>query len=1065
MALAQTQVTVSGTVKDSQGPVAGAAVLEKGTSNGTVTDIDGNWTLKVTEGATVAVSFIGYDHLEVPATPGTPMNLMLQEESTELGDVVVIGYGAMKKSDLTGSIVQVQPSKLASQAPKTVQDVLRSTPGLNVGYSDEAKGGGGMQLRGQRSVYTSGGHNDPLIILDGMQFYGELSEINPLDIQQIDILKDASAAAVYGAKGANGVVVITTKKGKKGKPVVNVSATLSAGKIAKLLRYNDVDRCIQHRVDWWKKDTYGVNEETGEYGEYYATDKKGKLVAERGYYDSPEVAQQKYGVSLEAWRAMTDNEEGETDRHIWGRRLGYNNNVLENFAANKTHDWWDESMRTGFSQDYTVSVGGASDNVNYYLSVGFQRNQGVIRGDDYKALRANMKINGEITKWLEVGANVNFQNRSDGDLRCQATSTNYWDDNNLRNSPFADFRDEEGNYAQYPHGKQDGGYNYDFERQYLTLSKGYTTLNTIFDIKLKFPVGITYTFNIAPRFQWFFDRYHMSADKPNSNPDNQGVNRGNAKRFDYSLNNNITWDYTFAERHHVVLTAVQEAEERRYWHDYINARGMEPSDALGYHITANSKKDLASFGSDDAHETAAAYMVRLFYGFDNRYLITGTWRRDGYCAFGNNNPWANFGSVSFAWSFARERFFHFAPMSTGKFRISWGKNGNRSLGDPLVALANLGVSGNTTMNYFKPDGTPYDIKFLSISRMANPNLEWEKTRAVNFGLDFGFLDDRFTGSLEVYNMYTEDMIMDKRLPNFSGFSNITTNLGEVQNVGVELTLNTGNILRDNFEWHTSFGLSHNKNEIKHLYYEDEEILDEEGNVVGIKERDDESNNWHIGQPISEIWDFKQTGIWQCNEWEEAARYGQRPGDPKVENYYTADDKDNGDGTTTPVYNNKDKQFLGQTEPKVRLSMRNEFKLPKNFEFSFSMYSYLGHRSMSSLYMNNDNSGSLMTKQFNATKKQYWTPENASDKYPRLDAKAPAGAGAAHMYNASFCRLDNMSLSYHLPQEITQKAKIDLVKMFFTVRNVACFGGNWEFNDKETHGLSSRTFTFGLNVTL
>lgn len=1059
------QITVSGIISDdyNDGTMPGVNVIEKGTNNGTISDFDGKFTIKVANANSVLVfSFIGYATQEIVVGSKTTINVNMKLDDMVIEDVVVVGYGSMKKSDLTGSIVQVRPDNLAIEAPKTVQDVLRGMPGLNIGYDASAKGGGMMQIRGQRSVYqtdndiTKDSHNTPLIILDGMQFYGELSEINPDDIEQIDVLKDASAAAVYGAKGANGVIVISTKRGKAGKPVITFSTSLG---INVKSEYRDVfspDEYMKYREDWYKVSTYGLNAETGAYEAYQVTQ------TNKGFYDHPNNLS-RYGVTQADWMAYSINEEGESALSIYAKRLGLDDTVLENYLAGKTHDWYDQTFRIGINQDYNVSVSGASDRMNYYMSVGYQDNEGAVKGNDYNAIRSNLKVLGKVTDWLEISANVNFQNRTDGDIAVSLGS-NYWDANMLRNSPYSNYTEEDGSLSQYPMGNK-RGYNYDFDRQYLDLDKGYTVLNTIFNTKIKLPFNITYDFNIAPRYQFFHNYYFMSASLPDSNPKSRGVDRYNSKRFDYSLNNTITWDQTFIEKHHFILTLVQEAEERRYWYDEIEAREILPTDALGYHNTSNATKEASSFSTTDTHETAAGYMGRLFYSYDNRYMFTGSIRRDGYCAFGSNNPWAVFPSFSVAWTFTNEDFFNWGVMNSGKFRASWGKNGNRQLADPYIALANLGGGTGSTMGYMTNSGGYTDMKYLSVNRLANSDLQWEKTSAVNFGLDFGFYDNRITGSIETYFMTTSDMIMKRRLPPFCGFNEITTNLGEVQNNGFEISLSTLNMQRENFEWRTSFGMSYNKNEIKHLYYENEDVVDNNGNVVGQKEQDDKTNGWFIGHPIGEIWDYKMIGIWQVDEIEEAKLVRQSPGDPKVENSYTADDKVAEDGTRTPVYNEKDKQFLGTKNVPVRWSLRNEFKVFKNFDISCNIYSYMGHKSLEGYYRNGDNGGSLITYGYNTFKKEYWTPENPTNDYARLESTGPSGAtGVNKLHNRSFIRFDNISVAYNVPQYFTQKMHIDAVKLYATVRNLGTWAADWEYADPETGGLATRTYTFGLNLT-
>jgi len=1048
----QQGITITGTVSDSNNePLPGVSVMIKGTMQGTATDANGVYSLSIQdENAVLVFSYIGFIKQEITVGNKRTINVTLSEALSELEEVVVVGYGTMRKKDLTGSIVQIQPEKIVNENPKTVQDIIRGTPGLHVGFDASAKGGGSMQIRGQRSVYTGGSHNEPLIILDGMMFYGELSEINPDDIGQIDILKDASAAAVYGAKAASGVIIITTKKGKLGKPVVNVSANVGFMSRSDSRIPFGPDAYIQYREDWYKTPTYGLNPATGNY-EAYQT---GSTITQPGYFDRPENLG-KFGVSVDQWRAYSTNTAGESDISIYGRRLLLQQTVLENFIAGKTFDWFKHTYQTGLNQDYNASVSGANDRMNYYFSLGYLNNKGAVRGNEYHAIRSNMKVEGKVTDWFEFGANVNFQDRSDGDLQ----------PDELRNSPYASYRDDEGNLVMFPMNSiNKWGNNHDYRIQFVDLEKGYTVLNTILNAKVKLPFGIVYTFNVAPRYQNFYDRYHESAQHPEwSSSPNGLVNREQAKRFDWSLNNTIQWDQVFAQKHRLNLTLVQEAEERRVWQDRIEARNILPTDALGFHNTQNGDKTRSSFSSNDAHQTADALLARLFYSFDDRYMLTASIRRDGYSAFGQNNPYATFPSLALGWSFVNEKFFQWEPMSAGKLRVSWGKNGNRSLDNPYLSLADLTMG--QMQGYVDASNNLYNIYYLRIGRMANPNLQWEKTTSTNFGLEFGFLDNRITGNIEYYVMNTHDMIMNQRLPNFSGFESITTNLGEVSNRGIEILISSLNIKNEMLEWSTSLSFSYNKNEIKHLYYEYEDKLDANGNVIGTKEMDDTSNGWFIGQPISAIWNYNVTGIWQVDEIEEAQRYGQKPGDPKVANNYTADDRVNADGTITPVYNNSDREFLGQTAPPVLWSLRNDFTLFKNFTLSFNIYSYMGHKSLSTNFLNQDNGGSIITYNYNRESKRYWTPENPSNRYGRLDAQGPAGLASPNkLYDRSFIRLENISLGYTLPKQWTQMFMVEKVKLYGSIRNAAVWKKDWEYGDPETGDLATRICSLGLNVT-
>lgn len=776
MSAQSSKVTVTGVVEDTRGAVIGASVLEKGVpSNGVITDLDGNFSLKVNPNATLVVSFVGYKTEEIPLKGKRSVKVVLQEDSELLEEVVVVGYGTMRKKDLTGSVVQINPSKIADQNPASVQDILRGTPGLQIGYDSSAKGSdASILLRGQNSLGTSA---SPLIVLDGMAFNGELSEINPDDIGQIDILKDASSAAVYGAKAAAGVIIITTKKGKKGKPVINIGANWAINSKSNYRDYFSASDYMRYREDWYMMNyTYGQGAD-GLYGYYNAIDsKKGGLAYPSGYFNNPSNLSDS---EKDAWASSTGKSgfgpsEGESHLSLYARRLELNNAqlVYDNFLAGKTYDWNDATFRTGLNQDYNASIAGATDHVNYYLSFGYVDNEGAVQGNDYHAFRSNLKLSAKITDWFEVGANVNFQDRSDGDIQVSLGS-NYWDNNMLRNSPYAPMYTEDGGYQQYPMTgtATNGGYNYYFDRQYYDLEKGYTVLNTIFNAKITLPLGISYQFNVAPRYQWFYDRYFMSAALPDASAASRGVNRSHAKNFDWNLNNTIVWDRTFDDIHHFTVTLVQEAEEHRSWSDNIYARNLDPTDALGFHYTSSGNKEQSSFSTYDSHYTAASYLGRLFYSYNDRYMFTGTFRRDGYSGFGTNNPWGNFGSIGVGWTLSNEEFMGSTRnwLDLAKLRLSWGTNGNREFGDVYKTLANLSLG--SSMVYYN-NGASTVVNSLYMDRLAAPNLEWEKTKAYNIGLDFAILDYRLTGSIDYYFKKTTDMIMSQRLPIFTGFSTI-----------------------------------------------------------------------------------------------------------------------------------------------------------------------------------------------------------------------------------------------------------------------------------------------------
>ena len=1049
-AVQQAKLTVTGTVTDANGePIIGATVkVTSGTSSaGSITDLNGRFSIQATGTVTLEVSFIGYK-TETVRVSGNSVDVTLTEDETTLSDVVVIGYGSVKKKDLTGSVVQIRPDRLAAENPQTVQDVLRGTAGLNVGYSNDAKGGGSLNIRGQRSVYTAGDHNAPLIILDGMQFYGELSEINPDDIEQIDVLKDASSAAVYGAKAANGVIIVTTKKGKNGKPVVNFTANVGAVTRAGFRRVFTPEEYLQHKVDWFEQQTYGLDADG-----HVATYQTEKMRNQVGYYRDPRNLPA--GVSLEQWRGYDTGTEGMNDLEIWAHRINMYGNLADNLVAGKTIDWEDYVYRTGLQQDYNASVSGATEKANYYLSAGYLNNEGTRYHNRYETFRANMKVNMDVNKWLSIGANVNFQERTDGTLN---------DPSGLMDiSPYADRYDADGNLLHYM--LTDSHYTMyktqaDWEAQYRDRERGYTVLNTIFNATVKLPFNITYQFNAAPRYQWYYNRWFRSSQEPDLNPTSSGVDRSSNKRFDWSLNNTLTWDQTFAEKHHVVVTLVQEAEERKYWSDELQTRNILPSDALGFHYTKSGAKDNTTWNTEDRHETADALLARAQYTYDDRYLLTASIRRDGYSAFGQNNPHATFPSVALGWVFTNEKFWQWENiMDYGKLRLSWGKNGNRALDNPYVALSDL-----TTGQYanYIVGSSVVDETYLRVNRLANPNLQWEKSESENIGLDFSFLGGRITGAIDLYWMQTKDMIMNQRIPNFTGFGSITTNLGQVNNNGVEFTLNTLNMKQENFEWRTQFAFAYNNNKIKKLYGN----YDENGN-----EENDLTNKWFINHSIDEIWDYKILGVWQQDQAEEAAKYGQIPGDPIV---WNNPDNDNADGT--PYFNDDDKVFLGRKTAPYRLSMRNDFTILKNLTVGLSMYANLGWKSNADdlwggfengdAFLNNENGGGFLDFGMrNQPWKKYWTPEHPYSDYARLNAQGPNGIKPHYYINRSFLRIDNLSVGYSLPKEWLKTINVNNVKVYANVRNLGTIhSGRWIYGDPENQSYSTRTYTVGVNVT-
>lgn len=1020
-------LTVKGKVVDVKGePVIGASVIEKGsTSNGIITDMDGNFFLEVKKGAIIEISYIGYKTKDVRVNT-TQLSIVIEEDNKMLEEVVVIGYGTMKKKDLTGAISHVETDKFIKENPISMMDMLRSAiPGLNIPASNSAAGtNSGIQIRGQRSL---GADNQPLVVLNGAIFQGDLSEINPSDIASVDVLKDASSAAIYGAKSANGVIIISTKKGTSEKPTVKLDVSAGFVTMGVNRKVYDEGNYLRYRSDY----ASSLNGAASDYNNW-------------GYYQEPTSENlAKYGLTLEQWRNYDSlGENGDSDTDIWLKRINLGSKEIENYHAGRNYNWYDASFQTGLRQNYNVSLSGRTERVNYYFSLGALDSEGVVVGDKFRNYRSNLNLEGKVNSFLEAGLNFNFQNRVYGYASVD------WG-GQLRNSPFSTPTLEDGTWDPYPMGQNNhaAGTNSFYNISMQSQDKSVHTLTASVYAKIKLPFNISYQFTYSPRYSWQQERTWNSSERV-GNTDNGVVWRYNANSLDWTIDNMLKWNYTFNSLHQVDLTLLQSAECYKTWSNQVTGTQFSPLDILQWHYI--NPATIFKGSSNDTQSTGDALMARLFYSYNNRYMVTASVRRDGYSAFGRSNPHATFPAIALAWNFADENFLKWDILSLGKLRFSWGKNGNRSIG-AYQALSELygGTSGGYV--YVDQNGNPVIYTgSLQVSRMANPNLKWESTASWNVGVDFGFLNNRISGSFEWYYMPTTDLLMDRTLPNITGFSSIKYNLGSIVNQGVEFSLTTHNIQRKQFDWTTTFTLSHNKNEIKHLYYTYEDIVDAQGNVIGTKEKDDSANGWFIGKPIGTIWDYQFTGIWQEDEKEEAAKYGQHPGDAKcldVDNNYQYDDND--------------KVFMGNTVPKVRWSMRNDFRFFQNWDLSVNIYSYLGHKSTTTEYLNNfDAAGDYL----NTYRRNYWTPENQSMQYARLKSTLPGGVEPKWVRKRNFIRLDNITLSYTLPTHWASMIKASNVNLYVNVNNVAVWAPDWEYWDPETGSLMPRTFTLGASVT-
>lgn len=1016
--------TVSGQTTDNKNvPLQGVSVTVKGTTTGAVTAADGRYTLRgVADKATLVFTYTGYATQEVSAKGlGPVLNITLQEQVSNLNEVVVVGYGTQSRKDLTGAVSQVKVTQLENENPQSVQDALRgNVPGLTISQvnSASAKGGGDLQVRGRSSIYAG---TSPLIVLDGVIYPGALSDINPNDIATIDVLKDASSTAVYGAKAASGVVLITTKKGSRGKPTITVNSNVGYGELAMNEPLYDGPGFVAWRTDV-------LNSSIINHQPYQFNDP-------RTLPDS---------ISLDKWKAYDKSQGDPVD--IWLTRLKLLAIERDNYKKGKTIDWYRMMFQKGLRQDHTVSVSNKRDDVSYYLSGNYTDNKGVIKGDDYQILRIRMNLEAKVAKYAVIGMNMQFSDRDESQIP-------YTWGQMVNASPYGEIYRADGvTLRDSPNDDIGNNTNPFLDNTYQTRLQRYNTLFGSLYAKGDLGWGFSYQVNYTPNFEFY--RYFNGQSARDFRVSVRGglATRTTRTSYNWQIDNLLKWNRTFGQ-HQFDVTLLANAEKYQSWEQQMDNEGFTPNDKLSYHNIGAGIKPIIK--SDDQYSTGDALMARLNYSFKDRYILTASIRRDGYSAFGQGNPRATFPALALGWVVTDEKWMSAAKwLNYAKLRVSYGLNGNRDIGRYL-ALSDL-----TTGKYqfITGSGTTVLVSQLYVNRMANPGLKWEKTEAVNLGMDFTVLENKLSGSVDVYKKETKDLLVNRALPDLTGFSNILSNLGQVDNRGIEISLNSTNISGRNFSWRTTANFSINRNKIVHLYGPVNVIDPATGKVTGQVEKDDVANRWFIGHDINAIWDQKVLGVWQTSEKDAAAKYGVYPGDFKVEDV-------NGDGK----YSDADRQFLGSRNPKFQWTLRNEFTFLRNFDFSFMLYSVWGQKT--DFNQSKNNSG-FQDRQ-NSYKFPYWTATNPINDYARLFSSNGSASYGVYRY-ASFIRLNTVALGYNFPKQALQKAKIESLKVYVNITNAGLYAPDWTFWDPEFRNRASdgtistaippRYFSMGLNLT-
>ena len=959
---------ITGVITDSNGePVIGANVMVKATGNGTITDVDGNFHLDVQSNDVLEISYIGYTTQRITVGDQKHLLVKLVEDAEMLDEVVVVGYGTTNKQAITGSVIKADIDTYRDVPTNNIMETLKgSVPGLNIGGTNTAGAVAGFSIRGQNST----GGNNPLIVVDGAIFDGSLADLPSEDIEDLTVLKDASAAAVYGSRSANGVILITTKRGRSegGKPQFNVNLSYGYSHELKRQEVYDAEGYIQKLLDY--------------------------RVANGMEADPNKIAMYLQPIEADNYNATPDHKPTFTDPYDLFRQSAYN------VKAN-------------------VSISNSSELATYYISASLTDQKGVVLNDRYKNFSGRINVETNLTDWLKVGVKSNYSIRdysgSSPDLNKAAQF-----------SPYASLYDDSGKYLQYPQTTTS------FESPFWSMKtddlEKYNTLGAILNAKITVPwvKGLTYEMVYSNNLRWsqnnyFYDEYTTAGQGKNGKGE-----RSNSNNYHMLLDNLIKYNNTFNNIHNIDVTLLY-SRERRTWNDMSAYAEDFDNTILGDNKLEDGKKQTVSTGSGESG--AIGMMARATYTFDNRYSFTGTVRRDGCSAFSKNRKWATFASGGFNWNISNENFMKdVEPIDNLALRLSYGSNGNQSI-SPYTTLAKVG-----TGKYIFAGDPSYSIT-QSISSFALDNLGWETTTGFNAGIDFSLFENRLSGSIDTYFTNTKDLLFSLALPTISGKSSITSNLGKIQNKGVEISLHSLNISKKDFSWTTDFAFSLNRNKVASIYGEDNDGDGKEDDLI--------SSGYFIGKSLGTIYGYKITGMWQQEDVDNGTiMEGMRPGDYKLEDL-------NGDGK---IDSENDRQFLGTSKENFRWSMTNTLTY-KDWSLMIYINSIWGgngyfQSANTPYYDEYINSG-----QHNRTILDYWTPENTDAKFPRLDYQKNARYQGTLYQDRSFIKLQKVALTYNLSRFV-KRIGLNNMKLSLSADNLFEFSPYWDGLDAETgQGLS------------
>ncbi|WP_219929317.1 SusC/RagA family TonB-linked outer membrane protein [Sphingobacterium athyrii] len=942
LAFAQDKL-VNGLVSDQQKqPIEGVTVSVKGGTKSTTTDSKGTFAIEAGNGAVLVFTNVGYKTAEVPVGANNRVQVTLQSDDIAMEEVVVIGYGTQRKEAVTGSVASVSGATMNEVPAANISRALQGRiAGVNM-QQNSSKPGSPMQIRirGTRSLTAD---NNPLIVLDGIPFAGSISDINPADIKSVDVLKDASATAIYGSRGANGVILVTTNKGRMGQQAQ--------------LAYNGFT---------------GLR----------------TVFAKYPMMSGPEFAEMR-------------------------RYVGQFQNTLDESDDTNT-DWQDLFYKNGMVNSHDISVNGGAEKGNYNFGAGYFRDEGVIPLQNYTRYNLRAALDQQVGKIFKFGFNLNqsYSITNGNNLGLYGV---------LSASPIANPFNTDGTLKSRIQQQTSGQQWVHTRESYEALGDSYINQQRVFgsynnmygEIRIPGVEGLTYRTNLGLNFRQNNDGSYTGQGVFSGTPDNVSTaSVANGRTVQWVMENLLTYDRTFAQKHNLNLVALYSAEQNTTNSTLISARDI-PIDAFQFYNIGRAQGEIIVNPDQQGYAKSSlmSFMGRAMYTFDNRYMLTMTMRRDGSSRLAPGHKWHAYPAISAGWNIHNEKFMSALPwINQLKLRLGYGQTSNQAV-DPYKTLGLL-----STRPY------NFDTQFLTgyyMSELPNPSLGWEFSKTYNYGLDFGLFNNRVSGTMEYYVQNTDNILLRVGLPPTNGGGSYMANIGKTQNKGFELSLNGAVIDNENgWKWDVGVNLYANRNKLVEL-------------TSGSQR--DEGNQWFVGHPIDVIFDYKKIGLWQADDpYRDILEPGGNAGMIKVE--YTGEYDEN--GVPTRAIGAADRQIIN-IQPNF-LGGFNTRLAYKNVDLNVVGTFQNGGTLISSLYGSTGYLNQLNTRAGNNVSVEYWREDRTDAKYPKpggiQSGDNPKYGSTLGYFDASYLKVRTITMGYNFKQKWVERMGIGRLRLYATVEN-------------------------------